>query len=45
LHSLPTSVQYEMDEKSIWKMKSEIESNHACPFGTKSGRATARPVQ
>ena len=37
LHSLPTSVQYEMKEKSIWRQKSARASNSACPLGTKVG--------
>jgi len=37
--------KYEMEEKSIWKQKSDTASNSACPLGIKSGRATARPAQ
>jgi len=35
--SLPTSVQYEMEQKSIWRQKSGTARNSACPFGTKMG--------
>ena len=38
------SVQYEMEEKSIWRHKSGRASN-ACQFGTKNAQATARPAQ
>jgi len=34
---IPTSVQYKMEEKSIWMQKSGRTSNNACPLGTKSG--------
>ena len=39
LYSLPTSVQYEMEEKkSIWRQKSGRASNSAaCLLGTKMG--------
>ena len=45
MHSLATSVQYKMEEKSIWRQKSGRANNNACPLGTKSGQVTARPAQ
>jgi len=39
------SIQYEMEEKSIWRQKSGRANNSACPLGTKNGQAIARPAQ
>jgi len=40
-----TSVQYEMEENSVWRQKSGTTRNNACLLGTRSGQATARPAQ
>ena len=46
LHSLPTCIQYETEEKIILEAEKWCrESNNAWPLATKSGRATDRPAQ